>query len=261
MNPLNDPMCTEGQGFGQNFNPSYHSGGLIGHTGIDVNCGYASPIDALCAGYVYSTFPVEHPAADGYTAVFTICETPLETFEFSYGHVAEIDCQIGQTVKIGDSIAKEGNHGIVYSGNTLVTLAQQAAGDHDGHHRHYQKRPVIKTKRLSGRCLQTAQGTYMDAEGYYYQIYDFNNGFNGCVDWTAPLFNRNLFAGTTGYDVYLLQKACIATGFGTYEPTGTFGPRTFASVVQLQRLWGLPPTGLVGPMTRERLNTFYKQLI
>jgi hypothetical protein len=49
---------------------------------------------------VYSTYPIAHPASDGYTAVFTICETPLETFEFSYGHVSEIDCAIGQTVTL-----------------------------------------------------------------------------------------------------------------------------------------------------------------
>src|SRR4051812_39560740 len=86
--------CNEGQGFSQNFNPSYSAGGLIGHTGIDVACGYGSPIAALVAGEVYSTYPIDHPASDGYTAVFTICHTPLEDFEFSYGHVSEIDCQI-----------------------------------------------------------------------------------------------------------------------------------------------------------------------
>jgi murein DD-endopeptidase MepM/ murein hydrolase activator NlpD len=102
--------CVEGQGFGQNFNPSYHDGGLLGHTGIDINCGWGTPIASLTSGVVYSTYPISQPASDGYTAVFVITETPLETFEFSYGHVSEIDCTIGQEVKVGDIVAKECAH-------------------------------------------------------------------------------------------------------------------------------------------------------
>lgn len=262
MNPLSLPQigtgCVEGQGFGQNANPSYHTDGLIGHTGIDVACGYGSPIQALCDGYVYSLFPIDHPASDGYTAVFTLVTTPLETFEFSYGHVSEIDCSIGQSVRAGQVIAKEGNHGTVYSGNILITLAMQAAGDQRGHHRHYQKRPVIKTSLIRGEVLQDAKGPYND--GSYYQIYDYDNGFNGCIDWTLPLFNRDLFIGTSGYDVLLLQRAMVREGFAQYTPTGNFGPLTFASVRQYQKARGLPATGYVGPLTRTILNTTYKQL-
>jgi peptidoglycan hydrolase-like protein with peptidoglycan-binding domain len=264
MNPLTlpqiGPACAEGQGFGKNFNPSYHDGGLLGHTGIDVNCGWASPIEALCDGIVYSTYPIEHPASDGYTAVFTLCETPLEVFEFSYGHVSEIDCQIGQQIKKGDVIAKEGNHGTVYSGNTLITLAMQAAGDHDGHHRHYQKRPCIKTRQLSGTSIQDAQGTYRDAEGYYYQVFDHNNGFAGCIDWTQPLFPRDLSYGMSAYDVYLLQKAIVLEGCGTFTPNGNFGPATLAGTKALQTKHGISATGFCGPLTRGYLNNVYHQL-
>lgn len=253
------PTCVEGQGFGQNFNPSYHLGGLIGHTGIDVNCGWASPIAALCSGIVYSTYPVEHPASDGYTAVFTLVETPLETFEFSYGHVSEIDCTIGQQVKVGDVIAKEGNHGTVYSGNTLITLAMQAAGDHDGHHRHYQKRPVFKTKNPgTNQVLTTANGAYYN-DGFY-QVYDYQNGFNGCVNWDAPLFNRSLGLFNTGYDVFLLQRALVLEGYATFDPTGYFGPLTRSAVQRYQKAKGLEQVGSVGPLTRQALNATYSQL-
>lgn len=253
--------CLEGQGFSQNFNPSYHAGGLLGHTGIDVDCGWASPIASLTNGLVYSTHPVNQPANDGYTAVFVITQTPLETFEFSYGHVSEIDCQIGQQVKTGDIIAKEGNHGTVYVGNRLITLAEQAAGDHDGHHRHYQKRPVFKTKRLQDVGLQDAQGTYRDQEGFYYEVYDYKNGFNGCVDWSLPLFNRDLFFGRSGYDVYLLQKAIVLEGCGNFNPTGAFGPLTLAGASALQKKRNIAPTyGYVGPLTRAALNATYAQL-
>lgn len=258
------PTCQLGQGFSLNANPSYHAGGLIGHSGIDVNCGWNSPIAALCSGLVYSTFPVNKPASDGYTAVFTLVETPLETFEFSYGHVAEIDCTIGQQVKVGDIIAKEGNHGTVYVGNQLITLAQQAAGNHDGHHRHYQKRPVIKTKNFSdilkNMGLSNALGWYRDPEGYYYQVYDYFNGFNGCVDWSVPLFNRPLGLLSTGYDVYLLQKALILEGYATFAPTGYFGLLTRSAVQRYQKAKGLDQAGSVGPMTRQTLNQSYQQL-
>jgi hypothetical protein len=260
------PACSEGQGFALNFNPSYHAGGLVGHTGIDIACGYGTPIEALIGGLVYTTYPIEHPASDGYTAVFTICETPLEVFEFSYGHVSEIDCAIGQTVNKGDVIAKEGNHGTVYAGNTLITLAMQAAGDHDGHHRHYQKRPVIKTKTLNGQALSTAQGTYRDEDGNYYQVYDYKNGFNGCVDWTLPLFNRDLsyVQGNqmTGYDVYLLQKVLVLeVGFDPADCIGTFGPKTKLAVEALQKKHNIAPVaGYCGALTRGYLNGTYKQL-
>lgn len=253
--------CAEGQGFSQNFNPSYAAGGLLGHTGIDVNCGYGTPIAALCGGLVYSTYPINQPASDGYTAVFTIVETPLEVFEFSYGHVSEIDCQIGQQVKTGDTIAKEGNHGVVYAGNILITLAMQAAGDQRGSHRHYQKRPVIKTQHLNGTGLQTAQGTYRDEDGNYYQVDAFNNGFNGCVDWSVPLFNRDLARNMQGYDVYLLQKALVLeVGFEPADCVGIFGPKTFAAVQQLQAKHTISSTGFCGPLTRGYLNTTYHQL-
>jgi murein DD-endopeptidase MepM/ murein hydrolase activator NlpD len=182
----------------------------------------------------------------------------------SYGHVSEIDCSIGQIVNVGDIIAKEGNHGTVYVGNTLITLAMQAAGHHDGHHRHYQKRPVIKTKNLSDLLskmgLSNSKGWYQDAEGNYYQVYDYFNGFNGCVDWTLPLFNRNLGIFSTGYDVYLLQKALVREGFASFTPTGYFGPLTYLAVKRYQVAHGLDQVGNVGPLTRGSLNTTYHQL-
>jgi hypothetical protein len=263
MDTLFPATCAIGQEFGANANPSYNGQGLKGHTGRDVDCGWASPIAALASGLVYSTYPIDHPALDGYTAVFTIVNTPLETFEFSYGHVSEIDCLIGQQVKTGDIIAKEGNHGTVYSGNRLITLAEQAAGVHDAHHRHYQKRPTIKMlNTIPGkRYLQTAQGIYRDEMGFYYEVYDYENGFNGCVDWTLPLFNRNLYIGSYGYDVYLLQKAIILEGCGNFNPTGTFGPLTLAGASALQKKRGIAPTyGYVGPLTRASLNSTYAQL-
>lgn len=263
MSPLNQLLaqhCIEGQGFSQNYNPSYQAGGLLGHTGVDVSCGYGTPIAAIADGTVYSTYPINQPAMDGYTAVFTICKTPLEYFEFSYGHVSEIDVQIGQDVHKGDLIAKEGNHGVVYAGNVLITPAMQKAGDQRGSHRHYQKRPVIRTMQLRGMGLQTAQGMYRDQVGRYYQVYSPLNGFNGCVDWTKPLFPRDLFFGCSGYDVYLLQNALRYEGYATFDSTGYFGLKTMTALMSMQRAKGIPGTGYCGPMIRQYLNANYSQV-
>lgn len=268
------PGCYEAQGFAQNYNPAYHAGGLLGHTGVDVHCGWGSPIYSIVAGEVISTFAVERPASDGFTAIFILVKTPLEYFEWCIGHVSEINVKIGDQVKVGDLIGKEGNYGTVYSGNRLITLAEQRAGNHEGAHRHYQKRPVVRVTRpqsfkVGESYLQQVltydthveAHIYTDAEGMMYRIYDYQNGYNGCVDWAAPLFNRNLRVGMSGYDVYLLQKACVLGGFASYTPTGFFGLQTFAGVVKLQSSVGLPTTGFVGQMTRAKLNATYQQLV
>lgn len=264
MNPqlqaLQDNGCYEAQGFGGNANPTYSGIGLLGHPGIDEHCGYGTPIKALASGKVFSLYPVDHPASDGYTAIMTLCSTPLEDFEFLYGHVSEIDVQIGDVVNAGDVIGKEGNHGPIYSGNRLITLAEQAAGNHEGSHRHYQKRPVLKTRKLNGVALNNGQGVNPDAYGFYYQVYAPNNGYAGCVDWTVPLFNRNLFVGASGYDVFLLQRALVLEGYATFTPTGNFGPMTLAAVISYQKANNLPATGYCGLLTRARLNWRYSQL-
>ena len=175
--------------------------------------------------------------------------------------MSEIDCEIGDHVNVGDTLGKEGNHGIVYSGNILITLAMQKAGDQRGHHRHYQKRPVIKTKTLKGTGLQGTPSPYRDPDGFYYQVYNYENGFDGCIDWTLPLFNRNLTVGMNGYDVLLLQRAMVHEGFATYAPTGFFGALTWVSVRAYQKAHGISNTGYVGPLTRAKLNSSYGQLI
>ncbi len=253
-------QCIEGQGFGLNYNPSYSAGGLLGHTAIDESCGYGSPIASYVDGEVYSLFTPQKPASDGFTAIYALVRTPLEVFEWSVGHVSEIDVSIGETIHKGDVIGKEGNKGTVYSGNIKITLAMQAAGDKRGAHRHVQKRPVFATKSPTSNILYTSKGSYKDEDGYFYQVYNYNNGFVGCVDWTKPLFPRNLYIGISGYDVFLLQRACVLEGFADYEPTGFFGAKTFAGLQRLQKAHGIPNTGFCGELTRKYLNSTYFQI-
>ena len=265
MNDIKRPLdfqCTIGQHFGANATSFYSSEGLRGHPGIDESCGYGSDIKAYADGIAYSLYTPQKPASDGYTAIFTICETPLEVFELAYGHVSDITVAIGATVRKGQVIGKEGNKGVVYSGGQLITLAMQRAGDTRGSHRHGQKRPLKRVKDY-GRYdipLRTAKGIYRDAEGFAYIHADPNNGYAGCTNFAGDLWTRNLAPFMSGYDVYLLQKALVLQGYADHEPTDYYGTITMGAVMAFQREAGLAPVGLFGPQTRAMLNAVYKTI-
>lgn len=262
LKPTATTTCSIAQPFGANADPFYAQGGLKGHPGWDIHCGYGSLIVAPFDMYVYSVIGTGSPllGPEGYTQVGGIVETPLETFEWIIGH-CDPTIQPGP-VKKGDQLATEANHGPVYDGNTQITLAMQQAGDRRGAHRHYQKRPVIKVPNTSSKgTYLNAYGFYKDADGNYYEVYAPNNGYQGCVDWNLPLFNRNLYLGTSGYDVYLLQKALALEGCATFAPTGFFGAMTLAAVIRYQTKHGLNPNvGFCGPLTRAQLNATYTPL-
>jgi hypothetical protein len=183
-------QCTEGQPFGGNYNESYAASGLKGHTGQDWGCGFGTPIHTPFAGLVYKVLTKENPSSDGsgFTGVFMLVDNGLESFEWLVGH-CDPTVKVGDQVNVGDVIGTEANHGTVFAGNIQITLAMQAAGDQRGHHRHEQKRPYMKTKSLSGVALSIeGGGMYRDADGFYYQVFDYKNGFNGCVDPSLPVF-------------------------------------------------------------------------
>jgi hypothetical protein len=245
-------LCTEGQPFSANYNPSYKAGGLAGHTGIDYACGYGTPIHSLYDGLVTLVWTPQAPASDGYTAVAILVDDGKECFEWQVGH-CNPDRSIleGTRIKKGDYIGTEANHGVVYSGNVLITLAQQKAGNQAGHHRHYQKRPVMPVLPSDGFLLSNGRGGQVRAaDGSYYQIFNFNGGYNGCVDPMVPVFNRLLCVGNTGYDCFVLQRILANKGFLTATPNGTFGPKTWAALRQWQISLGITPTGILGPLTR-----------
>lgn len=260
-------ICNLNQKFGENANTLYSGQGFRGHPGIDISCGYGTPVHSPVDGIISSLYQVEHPASDGYTMIAIMVQTGVEIGEFIIGHVSEIDVKIGDTIIAGQIVGKEGNKGPVYSGNGLVTLAQQAAGNHEGAHRHYQWRvvgrktkvnfgnPLIYTCITHPTYLETA--AYRDSHGYYYELYDHENGYAGCTDWSAPLFQRNLYLGSHGYDVILLQRALINYG-ATFTPNdGWFGPQTLTWLMKFQEAHGLISAPVCGPQTRAILNTMY----
>lgn len=248
-------QCTEGQGFAANYNPSYSLAALRGHTGIDITCGFGTPITSNYDGYVYKVLTVEHPSNDGsgFTGVFLIVDDGIECFEWLVGH-CNPSVSEGTRVKKGDLIGTEANHGEVYAGNTEITLAMQSAGDQRGAHRHYQKRPIQKSKTVSTPALSATDdlpGLYRDPQGNYYPVWNYNNGFHGCVDPSKPVFTRDLWIGSQGYDVYVLQRILVAKGLLAADPTGYYGTLTLAAVSKYQSLHGLTPmAGYFGPKTR-----------
>lgn len=253
--------CYQGQPFSANYNPSYKGGGLLGHPGIDMSCGFCSPIHSPYDGFVYKVLSKERPSNDGsgFTGVFLIVDDGKELFEWLVGH-CDPSVSVGTFVKKGDVIGTEANHGLVYSGNVQITLAMQVAGDQRGAHRHIQKRPIFKTKTLSSAALSSYNdlgGNYRDIQGFYYQIWNYNNGFNGCVDPYKPIFDRDLYIGSEGYDVFVLQRILGLLRHFKAEPTGFYGPFTAAAVSSYQKINGISPIlGYFGSKTRASISEY-----
>lgn len=255
-------LCIRGQGFGENANPSYAAGELRGHPGIDISCGWGTPITAHFSGLVYKVWTSELPAEDGYTAVCMIVDDGIELFEWTIGHCNPSVTE-HQAVQAGDTIGTEANHGLVYSGNIQITIGMQRAGDQRGHHRHYQKRPLKKVATVTGTSLRDRNGYFVKSpDGMFYEPWDPNNGFNGCISPVAPVFQRDLWFGTSGYDVYVLQRFMQKRGYFKVQPTGYFGPATATAVTVFQRDRGITPTlGYFGPKTRALVNIFVPKLL
>lgn len=182
--------CTRTQGFYENAANAYPKIGMKGHGGIDVNCGYGTEVQFPLDGLVSGVFNNVFKASDGYWGVYALCEYKGQLGELCVGHLSRIDVKIGDKIRKGQVVGLEGNHGYVFDNGVQITLAQQAAGDQRGHHRHWQWRPVVKTKSLSNKQFITNYtGIYKDSEGYYYQVLDYDNGFHGLSPDIAGILN------------------------------------------------------------------------
>lgn len=249
--------CVLNQGFAENANNAYRAYG--GHPGLDTSCGYGSDILSPVSGVVSAVYTPERPANDGYVAIYILVETTLEKFEFTTGHCSKVFVKVGDHVTKGQMIGQEGNRGLVYAGSRLITLAMQKAGIRDGHHRHYQKRPVraVKARAAGKTYLKNAKGYVRTAAGQYLEVMLPYAQQASCVDFTKPLFSRKLIRGSAGYEVILLQRAL---GLPEVSQTGFFGPETEKALKQFQTANGLEAVGVVGPATRAFMNAHYGQL-
>lgn len=261
MNP-GQLECTLSQRFGDNATDLYASTFLDGHPGDDESCGYGSDIDSYVEGDVPYLYTPDKPADDGYTSIFIICKTPLEYFEFSYGHVSQINVKIGDHITKGQLVGKEGNKGAVYHNGVRITLEQQRDGSTEGSHRHVQKRVLYRVQSTTphDKPMKDAHGIFHDPNGYRYIQALPNNGYNSCVDFLKPIFNTTLLPGSSGYYVSLWQKALVLQGFADFVPTGFYGALTFAATRAFQKAAGLDQVGVAGPKTRGIMNAIYHQV-
>lgn len=92
------------------------------------------------------------------------------------------------------------------------------------------------------------------------EIYD--DIWNALPDWAAsssiPLFPRRLVEGMSGEDVRQVQTwlNILSKAYPEIKPVdadGKFGPLTAASLASAQQLFGITPSGFVGPITWDTL--------
>lgn len=277
--PLQNATIT--QHFGDNANGSYASDGLKGHTAIDLVSVYNSPILAAVTGEVYSLMNKDNPDPMKYRAVFQIYDDIDYSYEVSYGHCNFIYAEEGKVYEQGQplsGLASEGNTGTCYVGNHLISREEKLGGSTAGFHTHFQTRKCIRvTKRDPKKhYLENSEGR-LKRNDFYYEIVDYDNGYNGCVD-PAPflkdrpshIFLKNLKYKDTDLEVMNLQ-ACLQD-YGTFiypELTTYYGEETRKAVLAFQvkekvAPWYtvlLPNQGkYVYEATRKRLNELYGSL-
>ncbi|MEK7117025.1 MAG: peptidoglycan-binding domain-containing protein [Patescibacteria group bacterium] len=73
--------------------------------------------------------------------------------------------------------------------------------------------------------------------------------------FASASIDANLKYGATGAEVIELQEFLVDKGFLVSNATGNFFSLTNSAVIKYQGSVGLPTTGFVGPMTREKINT------
>lgn len=189
------PKSTITQRFGANANPFYAQDGLKGHPAYDWGVPYGTPVPNCTANaYCYSVMHKGDPVLMDYRAAFFIVKDLVNTYEISYGHLSEITAEVGKTYQVGEMIGRVGNTGPVYAGTHYVTETEKDAGSHAGAHLHGpQVRPVTLVRHIdyAKPYLMDATGFYKDEDSRYYEIVNYENGYNGCIS-LAPFSTETL---------------------------------------------------------------------
>lgn len=246
-----------GQPFAGNFNPLYANAGLKGHGAIDYPAPYGTTMYAVTDCYVYSTINMG-ASPDRYRAVYTIVDDPDFSYEISYGHVIDSLVPVEAHISRGTPIARVGNFGDVYSGGHYVTKEEKIAGSTAGSHIHFQIRKCKRVlERASKKQYIRDQYGYVKINGFYYEVQDYDNGYNGCVDpaqffdgtfgneftptnpipahyyFTTPFSKSNKYSK----DCDEMQQLLIAKGFMEaipYQERGYYGEKTAKAVLNFQ---------------------------
>lgn len=290
--PISQRPFSVNQPFGGNANTYYAEGGLRGHTGIDLPCGYGEPIYAACDALVYSVRNVNNQNLMQYRAVYTLWERDGVAYEVSYGHAKDIFIKEGDVIRAGTPLITGGNTGDVASGGIKITRAMKNAGSTAGTHLHFQVRPLKRSdvKEPGKKYLQTLNG-YFKKDGQFFEMLDMNNGYAGCIDpaqfWNGQYANenipdtnrelmkliaspndfkhewtQNLAYGQYGLDIKYAQIAFMILGFLEHIPEdelGFFGNKTRIANGKYQQAHEISPVpGRIGPKTRASLNSEFK---
>lgn len=93
------------------------------------------------------------------------------------------------------------------------------------------------------------------------------NGSSGSGSADSSTSKKGLFGGNYAKLVYgasssrvrILQNALIALGFDVSKADGVFGSSTFAAVKEFQKVVGLEADGKAGPLTLQKLETFFDE--
>ena len=170
------------QGFGGN--PAVYAP-LKGHPADDWGFSWNEEIPFIANSYVYSKLNDGNPNPDKYRAVCTIVENGNEVDEIIYGHPNLMPVEIGKTYPVGETVAMAGNKGFVQYNGRTITKAEKLAGSTLGTHLHLQRRPCKKVSQITKgkKYLEDAKGKFKK-DGFYYEILDYSNGFNGCSQIT-----------------------------------------------------------------------------
>ncbi|MCH8613667.1 L,D-transpeptidase family protein [Arsenicicoccus dermatophilus] len=78
---------------------------------------------------------------------------------------------------------------------------------------------------------------------------------NTAAPVAAVAASSTLHTGSRGPEVLAAQKRLNQLGYSLGAPNGTYGPRTRQAVMALQKVAGLPRTGVLGPRTAKALAT------
>lgn len=168
------------QGFGENIANAYAP--LKGHPAHDFNFSWNEEIPFVENSYVYSKINEGNKDPEKYTAVCTIVDTGPETAdEIIYGHPNLMPVEVGRTYSVGETVAKAGNKGMVFIFGRRVTKEEKLSGSTAGTHLHIQRRPCKKVSQIKKgkKYLEDSKGKFKK-DGFYYEIVDFQNGYNGC---------------------------------------------------------------------------------
>lgn len=147
-------------------------GGSIGghgHAGVDYACGYLTPVYSPYEGVV-----IYRDDAEGSVGLVVGSSTPKL---FVVGHMATTTVAVGEKVKRGDVLGKEGYRGETYYDGRRENSSAAS-------HRHYGIYPLVEdTKIVSGEFyIFVSADWYKNDSGNYLKIRDADNGRDGACD-------------------------------------------------------------------------------